>query len=344
MSNEPLLVVEGLTKEFTPRRRWTSPHTARPALRAVDNVSITVNRGETFGIVGESGCGKSTFSRAVLRLTEPTAGTVTFKGIAVLELNKRDLRQLRRDMQILFQDPFGSLDSRMSVQSIVAEPLEIHGEGDRRRRAIRAAEALELVGIPANQLDRKPQAFSGGQRQRVGLARAIVLEPELIFLDEPISALDVSIQAQVLNLLRDLQERLALTYVFIVHDLAIAEYFCDRIAVLYAGAVMEVASRDALFLDPLHPYTVSLLSAVPVADPDSQHRRERIVLKGEVQASERPAVGCRFRPRCPVGHDRPLCATIEPDLVEHRPGHRAACHYPGELAASRNQTLPRHRP
>jgi oligopeptide/dipeptide ABC transporter ATP-binding protein len=233
-------------------------------------------------------------------------------------------------MQIVFQDPLGSLAPRMSARAIVEEPHEIHGTGDRPARARRAAEMLELVGIPATQHRRRPHAFSGGQQQRIGLARALVLEPELVFLDEPISALDVSIQAQVLNLLRRLQEELSLTYVFIVHDLAVAEYFCDRVAVLYRGALMEVGGSEALFREPLHPYTASLLSAVPIPDPEIERRRERIVLTGDVEAT--PAGGgCRFRARCPVGHDREICARVEPPLAEHRPGHRAACHFPAEL-------------
>ena len=316
--SDPVLVVEDLVKEFG-------------ELRAVDGVSFSVRRGETFGIVGESGCGKSTLTRAVLRLIEPTSGRVEFDGVDVGALGPAELRRLRRRMQIVFQDPLGSLDPRMTARAIVEEPLEIHGVGDRASRARRAAEMLDLVGIPAEQHLRKPHAFSGGQRQRIGVARALVLEPELVFLDEPVSALDVSIQAQVLNLLRRLQAELSLTYVFIVHDLAVAEYFCDRVAVLYRGAVMEVAESEALFREPLHPYTASLLSAVPIPDPDVERRRERIVLAGDVEPMPAGAGGCRFRSRCPIGHDREICAREAPPLSEHRPGHRAACHFPGEL-------------
>jgi oligopeptide/dipeptide ABC transporter ATP-binding protein len=254
---------------------------------------------------------------------------VVFDGIDVGGLAPEELRRLRRRVQLVFQDPLGSLDPRMTARAIVEEPLEIHGIGDRAERARRASEMLELVGIPASQHTRKPYAFSGGQRQRIGVARALVLEPDLVFLDEPISALDVSIQAQVLNLLRELQQRLGLTYVFIVHDLAVAEYFCDRVAVLYRGAIMELAPREAIFRDALHPYTESLLEAVPVPDPE--RKRERIVLRGDVTPMAPTVGGCRFRDRCPVGRDRAVCAEQAPPLAEHRPGHLAACHFPGEV-------------
>ncbi|WP_037410509.1 ABC transporter ATP-binding protein [Candidatus Solirubrobacter pratensis] len=322
---DALLVVDDLVKEFPAGRRSDAP------VRAVDGVSFTVRRGETFGVVGESGCGKSTLTRAILRLLEPTAGTVAFDGIDVRGLGTQELRRLRRRVQIVFQDPLGSLDPRMTARAIVEEPLEIHGIGDRVERARRASAMLELVGIPPAQHGRKPYAFSGGQRQRIGVARALVLEPDLVFLDEPISALDVSIQAQVLNLLRELQQRLGLTYVFIVHDLAVAEYFCDRVAVLYRGAVMELASSEAIFREPLHPYTSSLLSAVPIPDPEIERRRDRVVLRGDVTPLAPQAGGCRFRDRCPVGRDRAICAEQEPPLAEHRPGQLAACHFPGEL-------------
>jgi oligopeptide/dipeptide ABC transporter ATP-binding protein len=328
----PLLEVTDLTREFGGRRRGLR-RTAEPPLRAVDEVSFAVRRGETFGIVGESGCGKSTLTRAVLRLIEPTGGRVVFDGIDVRGLDADGLRRMRARMQLVFQDPFGSLDPRMSAVEIVAEALEHHDGGSRAERLRRAAEMLELVGIPAAQHDRRPQAFSGGQRQRIGIARALVLRPDLVFLDEPISALDVSIQAQVLNLLSRLQDELGLTYVFIVHDLAVAEYFCDRVAVLYRGAIMELGSSEALFREPLHPYTASLLSAVPIPDPDAVRRRERIVLSGDVSPLGPHERGCRFRSRCPVGHDREICATTEPPLAEHRPGHSAACHFPAELDA-----------
>jgi oligopeptide/dipeptide ABC transporter ATP-binding protein len=308
-------------------------------VRAVDGVSFDVRREETFGIVGESGCGKSTLARCILRLLEPTSGHVRLNGTDVGSLGAADLRRARLRMQMVFQDPYSSLDPRMSVKAIVEEGLTIHGIDSRARRDERAREMLELVGITPVQMHRKPHEFSGGQRQRIGVARALVLHPELVVLDEPISALDVSVQAQVLNLLRSLQQQLGLTYVFIVHDLSVAEYFCDRVAVLYLGAVMEIGDRESLFRNPLHPYTVSLLSAVPIPDPASQRRRSRIMLRGEVSAVGERSAGCRFRPRCPLGRDREICATQEPPLVERTPGAWAACHFPGELTATQPASL-----
>ncbi len=302
----------------------------RSVIRAVDGVSFDVARGETFGLVGESGCGKSTIARCILRLLSPSGGRVLFDEIDIGALSKLELRRLRARMQLVFQDPFSSLDPRMSTQSIVEEPLVIHGMGDSSARRARVLEMLDLVGLTAEQAGRKPHEFSGGQRQRIGLARSLVMNPDLLVLDEPVSALDVSVQAQVLNLLRDLQTRLDLTYVFIVHDLAIAEYFCDRLAVLYLGAVMELADRETLFREPLHPYTHALLSAVPIPDPAVERRRDRIILTGEVSALDRTTTGCRFRSRCPVGHDRTICAETEPPLREQEPGHWISCHFPGE--------------
>jgi len=319
----PLLRVEGLEKRFR-------------ELRAVGGVDFDVRPGETFGLVGESGCGKSTIARCVLRLIEPSAGTVAFDGLDVRSLSAGELRALRRRMQLVFQDPTGSLDPRMSVGAIVEEPLRIHAVGSREQRAARVAELLALVGLDPAVARRRPHEFSGGQRQRVGIARAIALEPELVVLDEPVSALDVSIQAQVLNLLQELQRRLGLTYLFIVHDLAVAEHFCDRLAVLYLGRVMEIGTREQLFRAPQHPYTVALLSAVPVPDPDPSRRRRRITLEGEVGAPPPAgaAQGCPFRARCPVGRDRDVCRDIVPPLAPHGAGQRVACHFPGELTAA----------
>jgi oligopeptide/dipeptide ABC transporter ATP-binding protein len=324
-----LLRVEDLAKEFVVGRNGLLGRHGQ-TIRAVDGVSFDVARGETFGLVGESGCGKSTIGRCLLRLHEPTEGRISFDGVDLLGLRGPALRRMRRRLQIVFQDPYSSLDPRMSVASIVEEGLAIHGIGAREERAASVLEMLAIVGITAEQAQRKPHAFSGGQRQRIALARALVLNPEFVILDEPISALDVSIQAQVLNLLRGLQERFELTYVFIVHDLAVAEYFCDRVAVLYLGRVLELADRETIFRDPLHPYTVALLSAVPVPDPAPERRRERIVLRGEVSPAAGVA-GCRFRPRCPVGRDREICAAEMPPLAELARGHWVACHFPGEL-------------
>ena len=321
-----LLRVEELVKEFPVGGRGGKGQ----VIRAVDGVSFDVERGETFGLVGETGCGKSTLGRCVIRLQEPKSGRVYFDGQDVLALDRAEIRRMRRRFQIVFQDPYSSLDPRMSVGAIVEEGLRIHGVGDRAGRRQAALELLSIVGLNAEQATRKPHAFSGGQRQRVALARALVLNPELVVLDEPISALDVSIQAQVMNLLRSLQERFTLTYLFIVHDLAVAEYFCDRLAVLYLGGIQELADRETIFREPLHPYTVSLLSAVPVPDPAAQRRRERIVLRGEVSPTQVVA-GCRFRPRCPVGREREVCIAEKPPLTELKPGHWVACHFPGEL-------------
>ena len=330
---ESLLRVEDLVKEFAIGRPGFRGGRGQ-VIRAVDGTSFDVARGETFGLVGETGCGKTTLGRCVLRLQEATSGRVFFDGVDLTSLDHEELRRIRRRLQIVFQDPYASLDPRMSVVGIVEEGLRIHGIGGRAEQRESALEMLSIVGLTSEQALRKPHAFSGGQRQRIALARALVLNPDLIVLDEPISALDVSIQAQVLNLLRRLQERFSLTYLFIVHDLAVAEYFCDRVAVLYLGSVQELADRETIFRTPLHPYTVSLLSAVPIPDPAQERRRERIVLRGEVS----PALeiqGCRFRPRCPVGRDREICAAEEPPLAEHVPGQWAACHFPGELAATR---------
>ncbi len=329
----PILEVEGLTKRFGGRsaRSWPRQRAATPPLVAVDNVSFTVGRGETLGIVGESGCGKSTLTRAVLRLLEPSEGTVRFDGIDVRGLDVDGLRRLRRRVQMVFQDPFGSLDPRMSALELVREPLDVHQIGSAQARDQQAARMLEMVGIAPLLHRRRPYAFSGGQRQRIGIARAMVIEPDLVFLDEPVSALDVSIQAQVLNLLSRLRDELGLSYVFIVHDLAVAEYFCDRVIVLYRGAVMEEASSEAIFRAPLHPYTASLLSAVPVPDPQVARSRERIVLPGQVTPRAADATGCRFRERCPVGRDRDICEAVDPPLTDREAGHRVACHFPGEI-------------
>ena len=302
----------------------------------MDRVSFDIRRGETFGLVGESGCGKSTVARCILRLLPPTGGEVFLDGTDLGRLGGEELRRFRRRMQIVFQDPYASLDPRMSVHEIVEEPLLVHGVMDRRERLEKAQGILSLVGIRPEESTRKPYAFSGGQRQRIGIARAMVLHPELVILDEPVSALDVSIQAQVLNLLRSMQERLDLTYLFIVHDLIVAEYFCDRLAVLYLGAVMEMADRITLFNNPLHPYTVTLLSAVPIPDPAIRRRQQRIVLKGEVDIGSVRQPGCRFRPRCPVGRDKEICRAEEPPLTEQAAGHWVACHFPGELVLGRD--------
>ena len=330
-SSETLLRVEGLSKVFSGRR--TTFGRVKEERRAVDDVSFEIRRGEAFGIVGESGCGKSTLARLILRLIEPSAGSVTFDGITLTELPREEMRRLRRRMQLVFQDPYSSLDPRMSVFDIVVEPLVIHAIGSPEERHQRVYETLDLVGISVLQADRKPHEFSGGQRQRIAIARALVAQPDFVVLDEPVSALDVSIQAQVLNLLMDLQERLQLTYMFIVHDLAVAEHFCDRVAVLYLGKVMELAGTRALFDHPLHPYSRALVSAVPIPDPAIERKRRRVALRGELVIPSGDSSGCRFEPRCPVGHGRELCLTQDPPLTLLEDGQASACHFPGETPA-----------
>jgi oligopeptide/dipeptide ABC transporter ATP-binding protein len=329
--DEALLWVDRLEKRFV-SRSWKGLRREEHVTRAVDGVSFDIRRGETFGLVGESGSGKSTIARCILRLTRPSGGAIFLNGEPLHTKGAAELRSVRRQMQVVFQDPYASLDPRMSVRAIVEEPLVIHGIGTRRERAQEVARMLELVGLTREQGGRKPHEFSGGQRQRIALARALILKPELVILDEPVSALDVSVQAQVLNLLRALQEELSLTYLFIVHDLAVAEYFCDRLAVLYLGAVMELAERDVLFYEPLHPYTHALLSAVPVPDPKAERRRQRVIVRGELSPLTSGVSGCRFQPRCPVGRDREVCALDEPPLGEVRPSHWVSCHFPGSPA------------
>ncbi len=319
--DEPLVAVEGLTKSFAIRSGF-GPWRPRRELQAVAGVSFTIARGETLGLVGESGCGKSTTGRLLLRLLEPTAGTIRFAGREIQSLSERELRPLRARMQIVFQDPYGSLDPRMTVGEIVAEPLVVHRRGDRASRQRRVRELLERVGLAAAHADRHPHEFSGGQRQRIGIARALALEPEFLVCDEPVSALDVSIRAQVLNLLVDLQRELGLTYLFISHDLAVVRHLCDRVAVMYLGRIVELAPKTALYAEPLHPYTRALLSAVPIPRPG--RRRSRILLQGDVPSPLAPPPGCRFHTRCPQAME--VCRRVDPELVEVRPGHRVACH------------------
>ena len=322
-TGEPLLRVEGLTVHF-PAGGAGPWGRRRRVVHAVDDVSFEIRRGETLGLVGESGSGKTTTGRAILRRVPITAGRIWFKGRDITTLRGEELRRLRRDMQLVFQDPYASLNPRMRVLDIVAEPLLVHGLIRRIQDAEdRVAELLELVGLPADALDRYPHAFSGGQRQRIGIARALALEPDLIVADEPVSALDVSIRAQVVNLMQDLQERLGLTYLFIAHDLSVVRHISHRIAVMYAGKLVELADRDELYRDPRHPYTRALLSAVPIPDPRVQRARGRTVLRGEIPNPVQPPPGCRFHTRCPIAVER--CAVEEPPLEEKGPHHVAAC-------------------
>ena len=332
---DSLLWIEGLVKRF--EHRVQGSWREKREVTVLDDISLNVLRGETFGLVGESGCGKSTLARCVLRLLEPSEGRVLFDGTDLSSLDHDQLRAMRRRMQLVFQDPFASLDPRMSAQAIVEEPLAIHQLGSREERLRQAVEMLGNVGLTPQQARRRPHAFSGGQRQRIGIARAFVLHPDLVILDEPISALDVSVQAQVLNLLRQLQGQLGLTYVFISHDLAVAEYFCDRVAVLYLGQVMELADRSALFTTPLHPYTVSLLSAVPIPEAGGRRRRaQRTSIRGEVAPVEERPAGCPFEPRCPIGRGKDVCRNQRPPLSKPRgEGHWVACHFPGQVEVPR---------
>ncbi len=319
---EPLLRVKDLTKNFEVGGGFFAGKSE--TVHAVDRVSFDIAKGETLGLVGESGSGKSTTGRCILRLIEPTAGEIWFEGRNVTELDAGAFRSLCRDMQIIFQDPFASLNPRMTVGAIIGEALTIHKLAPTRRAFTdRVVELLETVGLQADHMRRYPHEFSGGQRQRIGIARALAVEPKLIICDEPVSALDVSIQAQVINLLEDLQAKFGLTYLFIAHDLSVVEHISMRVAVMYLGRIVEVASARDLYATPLHPYTEALLSAVPVTDPNA--RRKRIVLQGEVPSPLRPPPGCHFHTRCPI-RKLPLCATEIPPLEEKRPGHWAACH------------------
>lgn len=311
---EPLIEVRDLKKHF-------SAEGTADVVRAVDGVSFAIWQGETLGLVGESGCGKSTIGRSILRLHEPTSGSMTFDGISVFGATNRELQRLRREMQIIFQDPYSSLDPRMSVGSIVSEPLKIHNIGSRTEQSDRVAELLDRVGLDPNYAKRYPHEFSGGQRQRIGIARALALNPRFIVCDEPVSALDVSVQAQVVNLLDDLQDELGLTYLFISHGLAVVEHISDRVAVMYLGKIVEICHADELYASPMHPYTKALLSAIPIPDP--RQKRERIILKGDVPSPVDPPSGCRFRTRCPIASDE--CSAIEPDLRETSQDHFVAC-------------------
>jgi oligopeptide transport system ATP-binding protein len=320
-STGPLLEVRDLVKHFTAGGRLLGEG---QTVKAVDGVSFTLARGETLGLVGESGCGKSTTGRLILRLIEATSGKVVFDGHDIFRLGRRPLQALRRRMQIVFQDPYASLSPRMTVGSIIEEGLIVHRLGNTRERREKVAHILEKVGLRPEHTRRYPHEFSGGQRQRIGIARALAVGPDLIIGDEPVSALDVSIQAQVINLLKDLQGEFGLSYVIIAHNLAVVRYISNRVAVMYLGQIVELRDAEALYSDPLHPYTEALLSAVPIPDPTV--KRQRIILEGDIASPINPPPGCRFHPRCP--YRRKTCSETAPELRELRPGQFAACHFP----------------
>jgi oligopeptide/dipeptide ABC transporter ATP-binding protein len=324
-TDDALVRVRGLVKNF-------SVEGSDDVVRAVDDVSFDIFAGETLGLVGESGCGKSTVGRCLLRLIEPTAGTVSFGGRDILSLSKKELREIRREMQIIFQDPYASLNPRMKIGDVVGEPLVIHKMGTKIERRERVAGLLQRVGLDSDYMNRYAHEFSGGQRQRIGVARTLALNPKLIVADEPVSALDVSVQAQVVNLLQELQQEFKLTYLFISHGLAVVEHISTRVAVMYLGRIVEIAGAAELYARPLHPYTQALLSAIPVPDP--KQKRKRVVLQGDVPTPINPPSGCRFRTRCPVAIE--ACAQIDPELREISPGHQVACiRVPGWAEAKR---------
>ena len=318
-----LLQVEGLVKHFPIGgglfRRQIG------AVRAVEGVDLTVHRGETLGVVGESGCGKTTLGRTIMKLTEPTAGKIVFEDRDITNLSRRQMRPIRRELQIVFQDPYASLNPRMTVRDIVSEPLRIHGVYRGREGRLRVEELLRTVGLSPEHANRFPHEFSGGQRQRIGVARALALNPTMMVLDEPVSALDVSIQAQVVNLLSDLQKEFRLTYLFIAHDLSVVRHISDRVAVMYLGKIMELGTKHQIYNTPTHPYTQALLTAVPIESPNFRGKRERIILTGDVPSPANPPSGCVFRTRCWKAQE--ICAEVVPPLVDHGHGHPSACHF-----------------
>jgi peptide/nickel transport system ATP-binding protein len=330
---EPLLRVEDL-KVYFPIRSGLVIERRVGEIKAVDGVSFELQRGETLGLVGESGCGKTTVGRTILRLYDPTEGRIMFEGKDIAKLSEKQMRSLRRRMQMVFQDPYSSLNPRQNVGNIVAEPLRVHGLASGRDVEKQVQHLLDVVGLPQGAANRYPHEFSGGQRQRIGLARSLALNPDLIVADEPVSALDVSIQAQIINLLEDLQSEFDLTFMFIAHDLAVVRHISDRIAVMYLGKIVEVAPADQLYVSPLHPYTIALLSAVPIPDPAVEHARERIILTGDLPSPANPPTGCRFHTRCPFRQPE-RCHDEVPELRVLADGQAVACHYAEDIKAGK---------
>ncbi len=324
-NNTPLLKVEHLHKEFPTGSGFMGGKFSKKVVSAVNDLSFEIRSGETFGLVGESGCGKSTTGRAIMHLDPPTSGKVYFEGRDISKMNKKELKAMRREMQFIFQDPYASLNPRMTIGEIISEPMVIHGIGTPEERIERVRELLDVVGLNPEHINRYPHEFSGGQRQRVGIARSFILRPKLIICDEPVSALDVSIQAQVLNLLKDLQKQYGTAYLFIAHDLSVVQHISDRVAVMYLGKMVELSDWKSLYAEPNHPYTQALLSAVPIPDPDVQQNRKRIILAGDPPSPIDPPSGCRFHTRCPIAQAK--CSEEAPEFREIGEGHFCACHY-----------------
>ena len=324
-NNTPLLKVEHLHKEFPTGSGFMGGKFSKKVVSAVNDLSFEIRAGETFGLVGESGCGKSTTGRAIMHLDPPTSGKVYFEGRDISKMNKKELKAMRREMQFIFQDPYASLNPRMTIGEIISEPMVIHGIGTPEERIERVRELLDVVGLNPEHINRYPHEFSGGQRQRVGIARSFILRPKLIICDEPVSALDVSIQAQVLNLLKDLQKQYGTAYLFIAHDLSVVQHISDRVAVMYLGKMVELSDWKSLYAEPNHPYTQALLSAVPIPDPDVQQNRKRIILAGDPPSPIEPPSGCRFHTRCPIAQAK--CSEEAPEFREIGEGHFCACHY-----------------
>ncbi len=333
MENDKLLEVKNLKKYFSLRGGFLFQKSAG-SVKAVDDISFYIRKGETFGLVGETGCGKTTIARVILRLVPQTSGEALYNGVNLFKLNSREMFKIRREIQVIFQDPYASLSPRMTVGDIINEPFEIHKIGDKRKRVKKVKELLRVVGLNPEHIHRYPHEFSGGQRQRVGVARALALTPKLLLCDEPVSALDVSVQAQILNLLTELQKEFNLTYLFIAHDLSVVKHVSDRIGVMYLGKLVEVAKSEDLYKTPLHPYTMGLLSAIPIPDPELERKRKRIVLEGDVPSPINPPSGCSFHTRCPNAQD--ICSMEEPELKDYSKNgneHLAACFFAGKPIA-----------